>query len=195
MFNPLVFLLLLLSYFLGSIPFGLICSKYSGVDIRKHGSGNIGATNVFRVMGWKWGVFVFFLDFLKGFLPTFFMVLYYPSFDILHILIGFIAILGHIYTVFASFKGGKGVATAAGMIMALDPIIFLITFVIFIIGFSITRMVAPFSVLCSISVPILFYFFKSPKSYFIFVTCISILIIYHHRSNIKRLLKGKENRF
>ncbi len=179
------------SYFLGSIPFGYIVGKVKGYDLRNEGSGNIGATNVFRVVGKKEGVFVFILDFLKGFLPVIFF------FDIsvlagVFALIG--AIIGHMTTPFLRFKGGKGVATGFGGIVALMPIPALSAFGIWIILMGITRRVSVGSLGAAISLPILYFLFSNPVSKIVlYITILlAILVVFTHRKNIKKLLRGKE---
>jgi len=179
------------SYFLGSIPFGYIVGKVKGYDLRDEGSGNIGAANVFRVVGKKEGVFVFILDFLKGFLPVIFF------FDIsvlagVFALIG--AIIGHMTTPFLRFKGGKGVATGFGGIVALMPIPALSAFGIWIILLGITRRVSVGSLGAAISLPILYFFFSDPMSKIVLCITIllAILVIFSHRKNIKKLMRGEE---
>ena len=119
-----LYILILISYLLGSIPFGLIISKLNGVDIRLHGSKNIGATNVFKSIGKKYGLTTFFLDTLKGFIPTYYfpMFLIDNQFNDIGILFGILSIIGHTFPIFLAFKGGKGVATSAGMLFGIAPI-------------------------------------------------------------------------
>jgi len=186
--------LLSLSYFLGAIPFALLFAKVKNINLRKEGSGNLGASNVFRVMGATYGTLVFILDAAKGWLPCFLSIHFFTNFFWLHVACGAMAILGHSFTCFAQFKGGKGVATAAGMILALNPFIFLIICPTTLITIKITRYVAPCSLLASLAIPVLFYYFKSPLPYIISTSLISILIFWRHRSNIKRLINGKENK-
>ena len=125
--SSLFYILLFISYLLGSIPFGLLISKMYGIDIRLHGSKNIGATNVYRILGKKLGLFTFFLDGLKGFLPTFLFPIIIGINDLdISALFGVTAIIGHSFSVFLKFKGGKGVATSTGMIIGVLPFIFFI---------------------------------------------------------------------
>jgi glycerol-3-phosphate acyltransferase PlsY len=200
-----LFLMILLSYVVGSIPTSIIASKLlKGIDIRKHGSGNAGATNVFRVMGWKIGLSVLLIDMAKGYIPT---VLFYklgmkgvewPIIN-LQILAGLSAIFGHIWTMFAGFKGGKGVGTGAGMLIGLTPFAVLIGIIIFAIVVSISRFVSLGSILASISVPVTVYLQSQsansfPVQLFILSLFVPALIIYTHRKNIQRLLKGEESK-
>ncbi|HPG38589.1 MAG TPA: glycerol-3-phosphate 1-O-acyltransferase PlsY [bacterium] len=202
-----IILVIALSYLVGSIPTSIITGKIlKGIDIRQHGSGNAGATNVFRVLGWKPGVFVMLFDIFKGFAATWWIarIAVGPvpvNTGIMMLIAGCAAIFGHIWTVFAGFKGGKGVGTAAGMIIALYPLTLLIYLGVFIIVFLATRIVSLSSITAAISLPIVLtifrYVVKIPVSLpvYIFGFFASALIIYTHRSNIKRLINGTENRF
>lgn len=198
-------LMLLLSYLLGSIPTSIIASKLlRGIDIREHGSGNAGATNVFRVMGWKVGLAVLLIDMAKGYIPT---VLFYklgmkgvvwPIVD-LQILAGVSAIFGHIWTVFAGFKGGKGVGTGAGMLIGLAPLAVLVGLIVFAIVVAVSRFVSLGSILASLTVPITVFLQSREADTFptqLFILCLFVpaLIIYTHRKNIQRLLKGEESK-
>ena len=179
------------SYFLGSIPFGYLVGKVKGYDLRKEGSGNIGSTNVFRVVGKKEGIFVFVLDFLKGFLP----VMYFFDISVLTGVLALIgAIIGHMTTPFLRFKGGKGVATGFGGIVALMPIPALSAFGVWIILLGITRRVSVGSLGAAISLPILYFFLSDPMNNIVlYITILlAILVIFTHRKNIKKLLRGEE---
>ena len=199
-------LLIAVSYCIGSIPTSIIAGKLlCGIDIREHGSKNPGATNTFRVLGKKIGVSVGLIDIFKGFFCVFFLTALIPcdnwiSGELSRILAGFSAISGHVWTVFAGFKGGKGVGTSFGVFLGLAPIPSLIAAVVWAVltfstGYvslgSITAAAAlPMSVIIEGiirgSVPVLLSVLSS---------VIGILIIIRHRSNISRLLKGEENRF
>lgn len=198
-------IMILASYLLGSIPTSIIASKIiKGIDIREHGSGNAGATNVFRVMGWKMGLSVLIIDMAKGYIPT---ILFYklgmkgvdwPIIN-LQILAGLSAIFGHIWTVFAGFKGGKGVGTGAGMLIGLTPFAVIIGIIAFIIVVSISRFVSLGSIIASVFVPITVLIqYQSQETFpiqlFIFSLFVPVLIIYTHRKNIQRLLKGEESK-
>jgi glycerol-3-phosphate acyltransferase PlsY len=179
------------SYCLGSIPFGYVVGKVKGYDLREKGSGNIGATNVFRVVGKKEGIFVFVLDFLKGFLP----VLYFSDISVLAGLLALVgAIIGHMTTPFLHFKGGKGVATGFGGIVALMPIPAISAFGVWILLVGISRRVSVGSIGAAISLPILYFYFSKPIIRCVFFVSIflAILVIIAHRKNIRKLIRGEE---
>lgn len=157
------------------------------------GSGNLGATNVYRVLGLKYAVSVFVLDAAKGFLPTF-MAMYLFENYVIHVAVGLVAILGHSLSIYVKFKGGKGVATGLGVVMALDPLVATILTIGGIGSIWITKYVAPVSIVCSILAPILFYIFQSPIEYTLFICLISGVIVFRHKDNIIRLIQGKENK-
>ena len=193
----MVYLYILLSYLFGSIPFGYIVAKLAnGVDIRNHGSGNTGATNVFRVVGPAGGITVFILDCLKGFLPVALAGYFFKDLSSVYLLLaGLAAIAGHMFTPFLGFKGGKGVATGAGVFLALLPVITLFGALVFAIVFAFSRYVSLSSICAGVFVPIASWATGKPAGISIFTTLAAILIIYAHRSNIQRLLNGTENRF
>ncbi len=144
-------LLFLTAFLIGSFPTAYLVSRYAkGIDIRQHGSGNVGATNVFRVMGKKYGLFVFGVDFLKGATAVFLTWLLWPdpaAHGVLDVWIGFGSILGHVFSPFLRFKGGKGVATGAGVLLATSPIIFIYTLLTWVIVFVLTRTVSISSII------------------------------------------------
>ncbi len=197
----------LISYLIGSIPTSIITGKVlRGIDIREHGSGNAGGTNVFRVLGWKPGVFVMVVDAFKGFAATFwisrltFGVAPF-EYETMQLIAGCAAIIGHIWTVFASFRGGKGVGTAAGMLLALYPFALLICAAVFAAMIFATHIVSISSMTAAITLPLALsvfrYWMNRPValSLYVFSFFAAGLIIFTHRSNIKRLLAGRENRF
>ncbi|GJQ32021.1 MAG: glycerol-3-phosphate acyltransferase [Ignavibacteriaceae bacterium] len=207
--------ILLLSYLIGSIPFGIIVAKRKGIDIKSHGSGNTGGTNVFRTLGPKYGLSVILLDALKGVIAVVFVSqLYYidpvalnnqtpfQDITIIRIMAGIFAIIGHIWSVFASFKGGKGVATALGMMLSITTVDMLVALGIFIIVVGIFKYVSLGSIMAAITVPLTLFirqniFHAEVQGYgtlLPFVLAVSILLVYMHRSNIQRLLKGNENK-
>ena len=190
----MIFLLILLCYFIGSIPFGYIIVKLiSHIDIRTVGSGNIGATNAGRVLG-KWGfITVFILDFLKGFIPLFLIKNYYGENYVL-LLAALFIILGHMFTIFLKFKGGKGVATGLGIFTAIDPLATLIGIIIFAIAALLSKMVSFSSILASIGVAAYLWISNRWTALNVIVTVIVLLIIYRHKENIKRICQGKENK-
>lgn len=199
----LLIVAVLLAYLLGSIPTSVWAGKtFHGVDVREHGSGNAGATNVIRVLGWKTGVPVLIIDIIKGFLaamlPLFFHLASKESAAMtnLQILTGLTAITGHMFPVFAGFRGGKGVATAAGVVIALHPAVSMVCLGIFMLVFIITGIVSVSSMTAGIAFPVvLLVFFDTPSIIFrIFSVIIAFAILLTHRKNIKRLIKGEEPR-
>lgn len=199
--------ILLASYLIGSTPTSYLFGRYfKNLDIREYGSKNVGATNALRVLGTKIGVSTLIIDIAKGFVVVYFgkIALLYFGFEgdllqILTIVIGFFAILGHIFTIYLKFKGGKGVATSAGVFLALSPIPFGICFAIFIIVVAATRYVSLGSILAAISLFSIELFINiqnefSQKYILIFITLIALFIIVKHTANIKRLLAGNENK-
>ncbi len=192
------------SYLLGSIPTGFLVARAKGIDIRKTGSGNIGAANVFRVLGKRAGVFVLLVDALKGWaavvgLTQLILLLFSvdePSRrQTAFIVAGLGAIVGHNYTIWLHFKGGKGIATSAGVLTALVPWALLIIVGIWIILFALTRYVSLGSIAASFTLPLATWFTTKNETLAIITGVMSALAIYKHRANIKRLLKGTELRF
>jgi glycerol-3-phosphate acyltransferase PlsY len=183
--------LLAFSYLLGSIPFGFLVGLIRGVDIRKVGSGNIGATNVLRALGKGPALIVLITDTLKGFLPV--LVAKHLGFsDYIVVLAGLLAILGHSFPVWLKFKGGRGVATGLGVLIGLAPIVALIAFLVWIIIVGITRYVSVASTLAAISVPILLISFHQSVAYISFAVLLALLIILRHIPNYKRLYNKTE---
>lgn len=193
-------LITLVGYLIGSIPFGLIVTKLvKGVDIREFGSGNIGATNAYRVMGFGMGLLVALLDIGKGavavYIAKLYSVSYYGEEVALFILVvGIAAIAGHNLSIFLKFNGGRGVATSVGVLgnLALVPII--ITALLWITIILLTKYVSLASITGAVAVPILMLIFSKPTEYVIFCFLISAFVIYSHKPNIKRLLNGNENK-
>ena len=192
----ILFGLMVAAYFFGAIPFGLIIARSQGVDIRAKGSGNIGATNVYRVMGKNWGLLTFLLDALKGFIPAYFFVEWSGSHETVGIYCGLMAIIGHSFPIYLCFKGGKGVATSAGMLLGVAPYavgIGLISWIVFMVLF---RYVSLASILATIIVSVTVWMQDAqPLISQWLITLLSLLIVWLHRSNIERLFKGTENRF
>lgn len=194
-------ILLLIAFGLGSIPFGFLVGKSKGIDIRTQGSGNIGSTNVSRVLGKKWGVFVFGLDFLKGWTAVFLFQKMAHFEDPSHMVYGMIGaavvvILGHNYTPWLGFKGGKGIATSAGVLLGLMPGVLLIGGVSWVLIFKGTKTVSVASLACCVIVPIAAWFlYPDQKSLFVFALIAGILGVWRHRSNIRRILAGEEFSF
>ncbi len=188
---------ILLAYLLGSIPTGLwIGLLFYKKDIRKYGSGNIGATNALRVLGKIPGAIALFFDALKGFIPVILTKLYLPDYPYLPLLTGISAILGHLFSIFLFFKGGKGVATGTGVYLALAPIPTLIAGLVFFISAFSTRMVSVGSISSAIVLSLLTLFLYRNDIIFVLITfVVAILVIYKHRSNIQRIIRGEENKF
>jgi glycerol-3-phosphate acyltransferase PlsY len=196
-------LTLILSYFLGSIATAVWVGKiFRGVDVREHGSGNAGATNVIRVLGWKTGVPVLLIDVFKGWLatmlPVFFGLADHGTAQLtnLQILVGIAAVIGHIFPVFSGFRGGKGVATMFGVLLAVNLLITISCLGVFILVLFISGYVSLSSMCAGVSFPVLlFLFFDTPSIFLkIFSVLVAAGIIITHRKNIKRLLKGDESK-
>jgi acyl phosphate:glycerol-3-phosphate acyltransferase len=186
-------LLCISAYFLGSISFALLISKLKKIDLTKIGSGNLGATNIYRALGLKYALLVFTLDALKGFIPTYLALKILP-YPFLHLLVGALAIVGHSLSIFNKFKGGKGVATSLGVLLALSPKIFLILAPISVALLYFTKLVSLTSLTGCILTPILLFLFGYPSEYTIVLGIIGLFIAYRHKKNIRRLLKGQENK-
>lgn len=195
-----VVLIMIFAYLLGSIPFSFILGKMlQGIDLRKYGSGNVGATNALRVLGWKTGVAALLLDMLKGFGAVILARVIIPDNNLILITAGFIAILGHMFTVFLRFKGGKGVATSAGVFAALIPVTFIITLLFFILLIAITRYVSLGSLTAALVLVLTQGYFtfrdgvRDPE-FLVLALIVSLFIFIKHRTNIKRLWEGTENK-
>lgn len=197
-------LVVLISYLLGSIPFGYIAGRVAGVDVRQHGSGNIGATNVLRVLGKPWGFAVFFADACKGFLAVrlaFLMVAARPDLqpyaDFYAILAAASCVTGHSFPVWLKFKGGKGVATSAGALFGVVPIAAISIFIVWLAVFFLTRYVSVASILAALTLPVVVAMLKGThgSAVFYFSIAMTALVVWRHRSNISRLLNGTEQRF
>ncbi|WP_414052631.1 glycerol-3-phosphate 1-O-acyltransferase PlsY [Macrococcus animalis] len=185
-------MMLIAAYLIGSIPTGLIIGKlFYNIDIRQHGSGNLGATNTFRILGKNAGIFVTIFDVLKGTIPALFPMLFHQ--DIHPIIIGIAAVIGHVYPIYLKFKGGKAVATSAGVILGTNPLLFLIIAVIFFTLLFVTKTVSLTSILTSIANFIGSLFFDD-KILMGISFLIMIVIIVRHKSNIERILNGTESK-
>lgn len=219
----------ILAFLLGSVPFGLLIAKFKNINIREHGSGNIGATNVLRVVGKKYGITCFVLDFLKGLIPTLIGInlIQFAGQDFtlplaflhpygvqmsqqfhaqgLHVLIALLTVLGHNYSPWVGFKGGKGIATSAGALVPLMPFGIPILAVIWYALFKITRYVSIASMGAALSLPLLSLYGSWKhgklqtgewnKALFVFCIVIALMAVWKHRSNIKNLLNGTEYQF
>jgi glycerol-3-phosphate acyltransferase PlsY len=185
--------LLLLAYGLGAIPFAYWAGKLKGIDLRTVGSGNLGATNVYRVLGLRYAVLVFVLDAVKGFIPTYLALNFFEQ-PWIHIVIGCMAVVGHSLSFFVKFKGGKGAATGMGVLAAISPDVFSILLVLAVTGIFLFRYVAPITIACSVLAPLLLWWFDYPIPYIGIVTLASLFIVWRHRANIVRLIRGQENK-
>lgn len=201
--------ILFMAYLLGAIPFGLIIANARGVDIRNAGSKNIGATNVFRCVGAKWGILAFLLDMLKGFGGVYSALLIHffipedeeiaaRSLLLLKVLCGTAAMLGHIFPVYLKFKGGKGVSTALGLLFGVAPLAACIGFAGWILLFILSRYVSLASCLAAVIVGVTLWtplYSEAPVWFKILISILAVLAILKHTKNIVRLCKGTENRF
>lgn len=197
------FILIIIAYFIGSIPTALLISKsFFQIDIRDYGSGNMGATNTFRVLGAKFGTIVMVGDMLKGvFAVALFNLLpYYLTNELdrtnLMIGLGLAAVIGHIYPIWAQFKGGKGVATLFGMVLAIQPVVAINCVAVFLLVLYLTRYVSLSSIIAGVALPISVLWIYNEKEVFyrLFAVAVSALIVLTHQKNISRLLKGNEGR-
>ena len=197
-------LLMILAYILGSVPNALWIGKvFKGIDIREHGSRNTGSTNAARVLGVKLGILTLILDVSKGLVPTLIAILLRVDFfqnltkilNFDYVLVGICAILGHVFSMFMNFKGGKAVATTLGVFLILVPKAILFAAIVFFVVFAISRYVSLSSILAAISLPIFIYFLYQQTIYVILGILIAILIVVKHRSNIERLKNGTESKF
>ncbi len=189
--------LLLFGYLLGSVPFGLIISAaFYRTDIRKHGSGNIGATNVYRTLGPVAGILVLATDILKALIPVL-LAKYLLASDphlmpTVSVLTGFAAIIGHSYPVFLGFSGGKGMSTAGGMVIGLWPWVALILFIIWVTMLAVFRYSSLASITLAVTLPVLVSILYPKPEYIAFSLVAAIVLVFRHRSNISRLLAGTE---
>lgn len=207
--------IIVLSYLVGSIPTSIIVSKISkGIDIRNYGSGNAGGTNVMRVLGWKQGLFVIVLDVLKGVLAVIVIARLnrgaipfenatpFDDFTLVQIIAGISAVIGHIWTVFAGFKGGKGIATALGMLLMIVTVDMLVAVGVFIIVVYLSRYVSLASIIGAIAVPLtliirenIFHVDIPGYSTLLpFIILVTLLVIFTHRKNVVRLINGNESK-
>ena len=192
----------IVGYLLGSIPTGFLVAKARGIDIRTVGSKNMGATNVFRTLGKGPGIFVLFVDAAKGFIACYcaadgvlnLLNVSNPDPQINHLVGGIAAVLGHNYTCWLNFKGGKGIATTTGVFLALAPVGVSIAIAVWIVAFVATRYVSIASILAAIALPLGVWFTQDSKAVSVIATILGLLAILKHRANIQRLMNGTENR-
>lgn len=208
-------IIVILAYLVGSIPTSILIARgVKGIDIRQHGSGNAGGTNVFRVLGWKYGVLTIILDALKGAVAVILIARLYlgnfpfpnatpfDDFTLVQIIAGLVAVVGHIWTIFAGFKGGKGIATSLGFLIAIITVDMFIALGVFFLVVTVSRYVSLGSILAAISVPLILIIRENIFNVEIsgyhtilpFAILLAILVIYTHRANVGRLLNGSESR-
>ncbi len=207
--------IIVISYLVGSFPTSLIVTKLArGIDIRNHGSGNAGGTNVIRVLGWQAGVLVIAVDILKGYIATMIVPQLmsgpipfanrtpFEDITVIRIIAGCSAILGHVWTLFGSFRGGKGIATAGGVLIGLATIEVAVALGVFSIVFLISRYVSLGSISAAVALPLAMFFrhnifhayLQGYNTLIFFTIGISLLLLFNHRSNIRRLISGTEHR-
>lgn len=194
-------LIFLVSYLLGSFPTGyLVAKQLGGIEIRRHGSGNTGATNVFRVLGAKAGLITAIGDIGKGFLAILLARIWITQSiwgiepRTILLICGVLVIAGHNWSIFLNFDGGKGVATTVGVLLTLSPYLLILLVGIWLPIVYLTRYVSLASIAASVMIPVLMILFRESGEYIFFGIIIALFVLYRHRSNIRRLLQGKENR-
>jgi acyl phosphate:glycerol-3-phosphate acyltransferase len=190
-------LLLVAAYLLGAIPSSYVVARLTrGIDLRQHGSGNLGATNAFRVLGWRAATPVFILDIAKGWFPTFFFQKWDGVADWRWALAyGAAAIIGHVFSIYVRFKGGKGVATGTGVFIALAPFAVLITTGVWLALLLVTATVSIASIAAAAALPVAVWLVGTPVEVLALSCALALFVIYAHRANIRRLLRGQEPSF
>jgi glycerol-3-phosphate acyltransferase PlsY len=185
-----------LSYLIGSIPTSFLVGRLKGIDLRQHGSKNLGATNLYRVLGWRYAVPVGLFDIAKGYVPVAVIGPAVAGGVLIPLLCGVAAVLGHMFSPFIAFKGGKGVATGAGVVLAMAPLAFLGAFGIWVVLLLLTGYVSLGSVAAAASLPFLTAWLYPDRPAVLWITAaLGALVVWMHRDNIGRLLKGTESRF
>ncbi|NDC80455.1 MAG: glycerol-3-phosphate 1-O-acyltransferase [Verrucomicrobia bacterium] len=185
-----------LAFLLGSLPFGFWLGRFKGVDVRTRGSGNIGATNVGRILGKGWGYLVFVLDFTKGWVAVWLARNIGDPADLWVVSAGLAAVLGHVFTPWVGFRGGKGVATSAGVLLALTPMVGLLVAAVWGGTFLVSRIVSVASLLAATVFPLLVHQLDPGRPALQWLAWVLALIVWiRHRDNVKRLIEGKENGF
>lgn len=196
--NFLIFIVI--TYIFGALPCGVWLGKWvKNIDIREHGSKNSGATNAYRILGPKYGIMVLIMDALKGFIPLYLASIFGVA-GVHLIILGLVAILGHTFSFFLGFKGGKGVATSLGVFLFLMPKVIGILVIVFILVVGTSKYISLGSIICAGLLPVLAYFLpireSLPRTPLIIISLIvGLFVIYKHKANIKRLIEGKENKF
>jgi glycerol-3-phosphate acyltransferase PlsY len=184
-------LLVVFAYLLGSVLFGEVVAKSKGIDLRAVGSGNVGATNVARALGKKYSLLVFLLDLFKGFFPVLLSRFYFGLDSWTTLFVGLFAFLGHLYPIFHGFKGGKGVATAFGVLLGVSPTLAILSLLVWLLVFKLKGYVSLAS-LSACTFAVVLSLFLLPFKLFLMSFIIGVFIFYKHRENIKRLLEGTE---
>jgi acyl phosphate:glycerol-3-phosphate acyltransferase len=190
-------LLVLAAYLIGAFPTSFVAARLvRGIDLREHGSGNLGATNAFRILGWRAATPIFIIDIAKGFVPAF----YFPRVDgreaaFWALVYGAAAIIGHVFSIYVRFKGGKGVATGAGVFLALSPVAVLVGLGIWTLLVALTGYVSLASIAAAAALPVLVAVTGAAREVLLLSVLLSVFVIYAHRANIRRLLRGEEHRF
>jgi glycerol-3-phosphate acyltransferase PlsY len=194
MHNPVFYVLT--AFFLGSLPFGHWLALARGVDLREQGSGNTGATNVGRVLGKKWGIFVFVLDLGKGWIAVALAKSVGNLPESWSVTVGVFAVLGHVFSPWLGFRGGKGVATSAGILIGLAPWVALGVALIWFLAFQMSRTVSVASLCAATAFPLFVFWLMPEQEVFQWISIgMTVLVWFRHRDNLKRLFQGKENRF
>jgi glycerol-3-phosphate acyltransferase PlsY len=189
---------LLASYLLGAVPTSYLAARlFRGIDLREHGSRNLGATNLYRVLGWRYAVPVGLLDAAKGLLPVLVFAPRVSSSELFALICGLVAVVGHVFSVFVGFKGGKGVATAAGVMLGLTPAALGVAVLVWAALVYLTGYVSVGSIVAAAVFPLAVYLLEPPDQPAMLWLDIAVAaaIVWFHRGNIQRLLKGTENRF
>lgn len=184
-------LILILAYLLGSIPSGVIVGKlFYGIDIRQHGSGNLGATNTFRTLGMKAGIAVTLADILKGTLATFLPLMF--GIETIHpLLVGLLAVVGHMFPIFAGFRGGKAVATSGGILLGTAPVLFLLVVGVFLLSLKISKYVSLSSIIAAVFA-FIYSLFTGDWVLIPVVAALAFFVIFRHRANLKRIKEKSE---
>jgi len=194
MHNPVLYVLT--AFFLGSLPFGHWLALVRGIDLRNQGSGNTGATNVGRVLGKKWGIFVFVLDLGKGWIAVALAKSVGNLPETWSLTVGVFAVLGHVFSPWLRFRGGKGVATSAGILIGLAPWVALGVALIWFLAFQMSRTVSVASLCAATAFPLFVFWLMPEQKVFQWISIgMTVLVWFRHRDNLKRLFQGKENRF
>ena len=183
------------AYLIGSIPFGFLLARFwKGIDIRQHGSGNIGATNVWRTLGKGPGIIVLLLDALKG-VTAVLLAKQLGTTDLVVLAAALAVMMGHSFPLWLGFKGGKIIATGAGAVLAITPVPLLLALLVWVITVALSRYVSLGSILAALSLPIWVFLFDHDPAIFVFSLLAASFAVWKHRSNIKRLINGTEFRF